>query len=220
MTLPEIELAVQQRAKSVDLDMGTETGRTALRALIDDELHRLDDDVRRGTRTEPLANTPLLADRAWRNLALYGPLTELLADPDVWEIELNAPGEIFVKRHRGMSGYHHEGFHDNDHVTRTLTKLLDDSSSSHRKLDPTEGLQDAQLDDGSRLHTGIPRKAAVRFWGFRDLPGQGCKGFPAKSATPKSLSTGRKLQGAIRSPLSLHAVLDRVEGPERRCEAL
>jgi pilus assembly protein CpaF len=152
MTLPEIELAVQQRAKSVDLDMATETGRTALRALIDDELHRLDDDVRRGTRTEPLANTPLLADRAWRNLALYGPLTELLADPDVWEIELNAPGEIFVKRHRGMSGYHHEGFHDNDHVTRTLTKLLDDSSSSHRKLDPTEGLQDAQLDDGSRLH--------------------------------------------------------------------
>ena len=152
MTLPEIELAVQQRAKSIDLDMATETGRTALRALIDDELHRLDDDVRRGTRTEPLANTPLLADRAWRNLALYGPLTELLADPDVWEIELNAPGEIFVKRHRGMSGYHHEGFHDNDHVTRTLTKLLDDSSSSHRKLDPTEGLQDAQLDDGSRLH--------------------------------------------------------------------
>lgn len=152
MTLPEIELAVQQRAKSVDLDMATETGRTALRALIDDELHRLDDDVRRGTRSEPLANTPLLADRAWRNLALYGPLTELLADPDVWEIELNAPGEIFVKRHRGMSGYHHEGFYDNDHVTRTLTKLLDDSSSSHRKLDPTEGLQDAQLDDGSRLH--------------------------------------------------------------------
>jgi pilus assembly protein CpaF len=152
MTLPEIELAVQQRAKSIDLDMGTETGRTSLRSLIDDELHRLDDDVRRGTRTEPLANMPLLADRAWRNLALYGPLTELLADPDVWEIELNAPGEIFVKRHRGMSGYHHEGFHDNDHVTRTLTKLLDDSSSSHRKLDPTEGLQDAQLDDGSRLH--------------------------------------------------------------------
>ena len=152
MTLPEIEFAVQQRAKSADLDMSTDAGRASLRALIDDELHRLDDDVRRGNRSEPLANTPLLADRAWRNLAQYGPLTELLVDPDVWEIELNAPGEIFVKRHRGMSGYHHEGFHDNDHVTRTLTKLLDDSSTSHRKLDPTEGLQDAQLDDGSRLH--------------------------------------------------------------------
>jgi pilus assembly protein CpaF len=43
-------------------------------------------------------------------------------------------------------------FHDDDHVARTLTKLLEDSASSHRKLDPTEGLQDAQLDDGARLH--------------------------------------------------------------------
>jgi pilus assembly protein CpaF len=35
---------------------------------------------------------------------------------------------------------------------RTLTKILDDSSTSHRKLDASEGLQDAQLDDGARLH--------------------------------------------------------------------
>jgi pilus assembly protein CpaF len=51
-----------------------------------------------------------------------------------------------------VSGYHDEAFHDDDHVVRTLTKLLDDASSSHRKLDPAEGLQDAQLDDGARLH--------------------------------------------------------------------
>jgi pilus assembly protein CpaF len=37
-------------------------------------------------------------------------------------------------------------------VLRTLTKILDDASGSHRKLDPAEGLQDAQLDDGARLH--------------------------------------------------------------------
>jgi len=94
----------------------------------------------------------LLTSRAWRNLVQYGPLTDLLNDPDVWEIEINAPTEIFVKRHRGTNGYHHETFHDDEHVIRTLTKLLDDSSTSHRKLDATEGLQDAQLDDGSRLH--------------------------------------------------------------------
>jgi pilus assembly protein CpaF len=33
-----------------------------------------------------------------------------------------------------------------------LTKILDDASRSHRKLDATEGLQDAQLDNGARLH--------------------------------------------------------------------
>src|SRR5690242_14886013 len=65
---------------------------------------------------------------------------------------INAPDAIFVKRHKGTSGYHDEVFHDDDHVLRTLTKILDDSSSSHRKLDPAEGLQDAQLDTGARLH--------------------------------------------------------------------
>jgi len=65
---------------------------------------------------------------------------------------VNAPDAIFVKRHRGPSGYHHEVFHDDEHVFRTLTKILDDASSAHRKLDPSEGLQDAQLDDGARIH--------------------------------------------------------------------
>jgi pilus assembly protein CpaF len=94
----------------------------------------------------------VVAERAWRNLTGYGPLEPLLADEDVWEIMVNAPDLIFVKRHRGVSGYHDEVFHDDDHVMRTLTKILDDASQSHRKLDPAEGLQDAQLDTGARLH--------------------------------------------------------------------
>ncbi|HEY6530827.1 MAG TPA: ATPase, T2SS/T4P/T4SS family [Acidimicrobiales bacterium] len=150
--LVEVERAVQARAKDIALDMGTPTGRSGLKELIREELTRWDDDVRRGRRTFPLTNPDIVAERAWRNLAEYGPLTELLADPAVWEIEINAPGEVFVKRHGRASGYHHEAFHDDDHVVRTLTKLLDDSSASHRKLDASEGLQDAQLDDGSRLH--------------------------------------------------------------------
>src|SRR5260370_31138638 len=65
---------------------------------------------------------------------------------------INAPDAIFIKRYRGVSGYHDEVFHDDDHVLRTLTKVLDDASGSHRKLDPAEGLQDAQLDTGARIH--------------------------------------------------------------------
>ena len=65
---------------------------------------------------------------------------------------LNIGGAIFVRRHRGRSGYHDEVFHDDDHVTRTLTKILDAASTSHRKLDPSEGLQDAQLDSDARVH--------------------------------------------------------------------
>ncbi|MPZ89908.1 MAG: hypothetical protein GEU81_18040, partial [Nitriliruptorales bacterium] len=107
---------------------------------------------KRGMRPFDLADPGSVAERAFRNLAGYGPLEPLLADDDVWEIMINAPDAILVKRHAGSSGYHDEVFHDDEHVVRTLTKILDDAAGAHRKLDPSEGLQDAQLESGARLH--------------------------------------------------------------------
>jgi pilus assembly protein CpaF len=150
--LEEIERAVQARAKDIVLDMATAEAANRLRSLIDDELVRWSDDFRRGRRDFDIAEPDVVAERAFRNLAGYGPLEPLLDDDDVWEVMINAPDQIFVKRHRGPSGYHDEVFHDDEHVVRILTKILDDASSAHRKLDATEGLQDAQLDDGARLH--------------------------------------------------------------------
>lgn len=150
--LEAIEQAVQERAKDISLDMGSDEGAEKLRRLIAEEVARWSLDHRRGLRQFDLAEPDVVAERAYRNLAGYGPLAPLLADDDVWEIMINAPDQIFVKRHSGPGGYHDEVFHDDEHVLRTLTKILDDASSSHRKLDPAEGLQDAQLDNGSRLH--------------------------------------------------------------------
>ena len=148
--LEEVEHLVQDRARRQAID--TEAQPDALRNLVDEVVAEWSVEHKRGLRAFDLADPIGLAERATRNLTAYGPLTPLLADDDVWEIMINGPSEIFVKRHRGPSGYHHEVFHDDAHVVRTLTKILDDASSAHRKLDPTEGLQDAQLDDGSRLH--------------------------------------------------------------------
>lgn len=150
--LVEIERAVQERAKDISLEMGAPGGEAKLQALIADEVTRWNDDHRRGRRAFELPDPALVAERAFRNLARYGPLTPLLEDDDVWEIMVNGPDTIFARRHRGLSGYHDEVFHDDEHVLRTLTKLLDDASTAHRKLDPAEGLQDAQLDDGARVH--------------------------------------------------------------------
>jgi pilus assembly protein CpaF len=148
--LQEIEHLVQERARDLTLDADREPD--VLRSLVVDTVAQWSVDHKRGIRPFDLADPAAVVERAVRNLSGYGPLEELLADEDVWEIMINAPAEIFVKRHSGPSGYHHEVFHDDAHVVRTLTKILSDASGAHRKLDPTEGLQDAQLDDGSRLH--------------------------------------------------------------------
>ncbi|MEW6154265.1 MAG: ATPase, T2SS/T4P/T4SS family [Actinomycetota bacterium] len=150
--LQEIERRVQARAKEISLEMAGDAGKAKLRALIDDEVRRWSSDYQRGLHTFDLADPEVVAERAFRNLAGYGPLEPLLADDDVWEIMINAPDLIFVRRHVGPSGYHDEVFNDDEHVVRTLTKILDDATVSHRKLDPAEGLQDAQLDTGARLH--------------------------------------------------------------------
>lgn len=150
--LLEIERSVQERAKTAAIDMAQADGADRLRELISEEVRRWSDDHKRGLRPIDLANPEMVVERAFRNLAGYGPLQSLLLDDDVWEIMINAPDAIFLKRHKGLSGYHDESFHDDEHVVRTLTKILDDASGSHRKLDPADGLQDAQLETGARLH--------------------------------------------------------------------
>jgi len=150
--LADIERRVLERAKADALDPDGDGAVDAIHRLVRDEIERWNDDHRRGVRQHPLSDPAAMADRAVRNLTGYGPLAPLLEDDDVWEIMVNAPDQIFVKRHGAPNGYHDEVFHDDDHVVRTLTKVLDDAGGAHRTLDPAEGLQDAQLDDGSRLH--------------------------------------------------------------------
>ncbi len=76
--LAAIESAVQSRAKEMALDVGRNGDRTRLRELVDDEIVRWNDDYRRGGHRFALADPPVFADRAMRNLTGYGPLEPLL----------------------------------------------------------------------------------------------------------------------------------------------
>ena len=89
--LLEVERAVQERAKAVSLDMAAPEAATRLRALVDEEVARWSDDYKRGLRAVDIADTTVVAERAYRNVAGYGPLEPLLADDDVWEIMVNGP---------------------------------------------------------------------------------------------------------------------------------
>ncbi len=148
--LAEIERAAQEQADELSLDLSRPEGPEQLRRLVLDAVGRWNLEHRDGRRSVGLDED--VVDRALRNLVGYGPLGPLLEDDDVWEIMVNAPDALFVKRHRGPDGPHDDVFHDDDHVLRVLTRILDDATGAHRKLDPTLGLQDAQLEDGARLH--------------------------------------------------------------------
>jgi pilus assembly protein CpaF len=87
--LEQIERAVQERAKDISLEMSG-PGKDKLRALIADEVARWSLDHRRGLRPYDLSDPELVAERAYRNLAGYGPLEPLLDDDDVWEVMVNA----------------------------------------------------------------------------------------------------------------------------------
>jgi len=148
--LATIERLAQEQADRLALDLSGADGPERLRRLVAEAVEGWNAEHREGRR--PVALGDDVTERALRNLVGYGPLGPLLEDDDVWEIMVNAPDALFVKRHRGPDGSHDEVFHDDDHVLRVLTRILDDAPGAHRKLDPTLGLQDAQLETGARLH--------------------------------------------------------------------
>jgi pilus assembly protein CpaF len=84
--LVEIELAVQERAKSLAVDSSGADAGVILKRLVDDELARWHQDYRKGIRPFDIAEPEVAAERAMRNLTGYGPLQPLLDDPDVWDV--------------------------------------------------------------------------------------------------------------------------------------
>jgi pilus assembly protein CpaF len=82
----------------------------------------------------------------------YGPLDPLLADPEVTEIMVNAPGEIFIER-KGMVSRVAAGFADEDELVHVVQRMV---SRSGRRIDQASPMVDARLADGSRVNAVVP----------------------------------------------------------------
>lgn len=81
-----------------------------------------------------------------------GPLSGLLADPEVTDVLVNGPGEVWVDRGRGLerAGVR---FVDDTAVRRLAQRL---AAPSGRRLDDAQPWVDARLPDGVRLHAVLP----------------------------------------------------------------
>ena len=129
-------------------------------------------------------------------VAGYGPLQPYLDDPDIEEIWINGPAEIYVAR-AGESELTSLVLSE-AHVRTLVERML---KSSGRRLDLSSPFVDAALPDGSRLHVVIPdvtrkhwavniRKFVARARRVQDLVALGSLSTPAAKFLEASVASG------------------------------
>jgi pilus assembly protein CpaF len=85
-------------------------------------------------------------------LAGWGPLDALFADPTVSDILVNGPDEVWADRF-GRLERTEVRFDDEAHLRRLLVRMV---SSQGRHVDEASPMVDVRLGDGSRLHALLP----------------------------------------------------------------
>jgi len=109
-------------------------------------------DVARVLRADGvLLGSDVLLDEAERlhgELAGAGPLTRLLRDPEVTDVLVTAPDQVWVDR--GSGAEHVAVTFADDHAVRRLAQRL--AAACGRRLDDAVPYVDARLPDGTRLH--------------------------------------------------------------------
>jgi pilus assembly protein CpaF len=109
-------------------------------------------------RTKPPASLVTPTDRERLVEVLFdeviglGPLEALLRDPDVSEVMVNRPEQIFVER-RGKIELTSLAFESEASLRRVIDRIV---SSIGRRVDESEPMCDARLKDGSRVNVVIP----------------------------------------------------------------
>jgi pilus assembly protein CpaF len=81
----------------------------------------------------------------------FGPLQELLNDPEVSEIMVNGPRRIYVER-KGKITLSGVTFNDEPHVLRVIDRIV---APLGRRIDESSPMVDARLPDGSRVNAVI-----------------------------------------------------------------
>ena len=121
-----------------------------VRQLVADSLANHEDAVLAGSAA-PLVEAQAWADTLVDSMAGFGPLQKYLDDPEVEELWINAPGQVFVAR-KGRSELT-TVILESSQVRDLVERML---KPSGRRVDLSSPFVDATLPDGSRLHVVIP----------------------------------------------------------------
>ena len=93
-----------------------------------------------------------VVDELINDLTGFGPINPLLADPDVTEVMVNGPSQVFIERN-GKLELTDVQFRDDEHVMNIIEKIV---APIGRRIDESSPMVDARLPDGSRVNAIIP----------------------------------------------------------------
>ncbi|MDT0575027.1 CpaF family protein [Croceicoccus sp. F390] len=117
-------------------------------------------------RREQFALEKILIDE----LLGFGPLEELLSDPDVSDIMVNGPQQTYIER-KGQLQLSQIRFRDESHLFQIAQRIVNQVG---RRVDQTTPLADARLKDGSRVNVIVPplslRGTAISIRKFSEKP--------------------------------------------------
>jgi len=144
-------------------------------------------------RREQFALEKVLIDE----LLGFGPLEELLSDPDVSDIMVNGPNQTYIEK-KGKLTLSGIRFRDENHLFQIAQRIVNQVG---RRVDQTTPLADARLKDGSRVNVIVPplslRGTAISIRKFSEKPItiDMLKDFGSMS---EKMATALKIAGACR----------------------
>ncbi len=142
------EIHVQLLAgHTAQIDINNRAGIRRLLQQLTEEHYRVKPDLAVTT-----ADRERLVEALFDEVVGLGPLETLLRDPDITEVMVNRPEQIFVER-RGKIELTTLAFEDEDSLRRVIYRIV---SSIGRRVDESEPMCDARLKDGSRVNVVIP----------------------------------------------------------------
>lgn len=121
-----------------------------VRGAIDEILIEYSDVVNRTERTK-------FSETLFNEVMGLGPLEQLLRDPNITEVMVNGPRQVFVER-AGKILPCDVTFRDDEHVMQIIEKIV---NAMGRHVDESSPMVDARLQDGSRVNIIIPPLSLV-----------------------------------------------------------
>lgn len=146
--IAQIERRVRQRIRDSGVDPSAQVA--AVRAMVDEALADWDERSLSGA-VAPIEDASAAARAIVDAVAGLGPLQQYLDDPEVEEIWINGPTEVFVSR-AGRSELT-TTLLSHEQVRDLVERML---KQSGRRLDLSSPFVDAALPGGERLHVVIP----------------------------------------------------------------